>query len=70
MQGSLAFERALQAYRGGCDTERADWGLMILAKVIEWVHQQGHGDITLHAVDHRLGEQITTRTILKVKRQG
>lgn len=36
----------------------------ILTEVVKWVRESGHGSITMHAVDHILGEKIRTETII------
>ena len=38
----------------------------ILTEVVKWVREAGHGSITLHAVDHFLGEKIKTETVVTI----
>jgi len=36
----------------------------VLTEVIKWLHEEGHGNITLSAVDHLLGQKIRAETII------
>jgi len=36
----------------------------VLTEVVKWLHESGHGNITLSAVDHLLGQKIRAETII------
>jgi len=36
----------------------------VLTEVVRWLHESGHGNITLSAVDHLLGQKIRAETII------
>jgi hypothetical protein len=40
----------------------------VLAEVVRWLRQSGHGNVTLSAVNNLLGEKIRTETIISIDR--
>jgi hypothetical protein len=36
----------------------------VLAEVVKWLRENGHGNVTLSAVNHLLGEKIKTETVI------
>lgn len=40
----------------------------VLAEVVRWLRQCGHGNVTLSAVNNLFGEKIRTETIISVDR--
>jgi hypothetical protein len=36
----------------------------VLTEVVRWLDESGHGNITLSAVDHLLGQKIRAETII------
>jgi len=38
----------------------------VFAEVVRWLRQNGHGNVTLSAVNNLLGEKIRTETIVSV----
>jgi hypothetical protein len=36
----------------------------VLTEVVKWLDESGHGNITLSAVDHLLGQKIRAETII------
>ena len=41
--------------------------LIVLAEVIRWLRQHGHGDITLSAQNHLFGKKFRSNTVISVE---
>lgn len=36
---------------------------LVLSEVLKWLNHFGHGEITLSAIEHRLGKKFRTNTV-------
>lgn len=56
-----------EAYRKGFGQEEAAQMLSVLGEVVSWLRREGHGQVTLSAIDHRFGHKIEARTIIAIE---
>ena len=41
----------------------------VLTEVVKWLHESGHGNVTLSAIDHLFGQKIRAETIITTNGQ-
>jgi hypothetical protein len=56
--------RALAQQRGDAAAHRA---LLVLARAVRWVRQEGHGAFELHAASHMFSLKPTSRTVYVIR---
>jgi len=62
------FCQKFEAFKEEWGEQVAEQTLAVLATVLWWLRREGHGQLTLSAVDHRFQHKLESRSILHVKR--
>ena len=58
------FKRQIAELERRCGPKTKLRTYQVLTEVVRWLHESGHGNITLSAVDHLLGQKIRAETII------
>ena len=67
MNPRAVFESEIAALQHHAGTTAELRTYQVLAEVVRWLRQSGHGNVTLSAVNSLLGTKIRTETIIAVE---
>ena len=69
MNPRTTFDQEMEALNKKAGPEAASRAYLVLSDVIRWLHDHGHGDIKLSAINHMLGSKFRVDSVFDVGRR-
>lgn len=67
LSGKKRFETEMNTLKDAAGAKSTDRAYSVFAQILKWLHAEGHGKITLSAINHKFGVKLNVETIVNIK---